>query len=97
MACTQDSPNQKGSISECYLSEIMAKTKALITCVVTAQLTSLYNRYPRFAPNILWLKRGKSGVSIKTIIKFPFKRKACQVYEGGCCRQVSTVVSLVVW
>ena len=30
-------------------------------------------------------------------IKFPFKRKACQVYEGGCCRQVSTVVSLVVW
>ena len=29
-------------------------------------------------------------------IKFPFKRKACQVYEGGCCRQVSTVVSLVV-
>ena len=32
-----------------------------------------------------------------TIIKFPFKRKACQVYEGGCCRQVSTGVSLVVW
>ena len=31
------------------------------------------------------------------IIKFPFKRKACQVYEGGCCRQVSTVVFLVVW
>ena len=30
-------------------------------------------------------------------IKFPFKRKACQVYEGGCCRQVSKVVSLVVW
>ena len=30
-------------------------------------------------------------------IKFPFKRKACQVYEGGCCRQVSTVASLVVW
>ena len=30
-------------------------------------------------------------------IKFPFKRKACQVYEGGCCRQVSTAVSLVVW
>ena len=27
------------------------------------------------------------------IIKFPFKSKACQVYEGGCCRQVSTVVS----
>ena len=32
-----------------------------------------------------------------TQIKFPFKRKACQVYEGGCCRQVCTVVSLVVW
>ena len=31
------------------------------------------------------------------LIKFPFKRKACQVYEGGCCRQVSTAVSLVVW
>ena len=31
------------------------------------------------------------------IIKFPFKRKACQVYEGGCCRQVSTVLSLVDW
>ena len=30
-------------------------------------------------------------------IKFPFKRKACQVYEGGCSRQVSTAVSLVVW
>ena len=30
-------------------------------------------------------------------IKFPFKRKACQVYEGGCCRQVRTAVSLVVW
>ena len=30
-------------------------------------------------------------------IKFPFKRKACQVYEGCCCRQVSTAVSLVVW
>ena len=28
-------------------------------------------------------------------IKFPFKRKACQVYEGGCCRQVSTVVPLI--
>ena len=32
----------------------------------------------------------------KERIKFPFKRKACQVYEGGCCRQVSKVVSLVV-
>ena len=32
-----------------------------------------------------------------TKIKFPFKRKACQVYEGGCCRQVNTAVSLVVW
>ena len=31
------------------------------------------------------------------LIKFPFKRKACQVYEGGCCRQVSTFVSLVEW
>ena len=30
-------------------------------------------------------------------IKFPFKRKACQVYEGNCCRQVSSVISLVVW
>ena len=29
--------------------------------------------------------------------KISFKRKACQVYDGGCCRQVSTVVSLVVW
>ena len=27
-------------------------------------------------------------------IKFPFKRKACQVYEGSCCRQVSIVVAL---
>ena len=36
-------------------------------------------------------------VQYKTKIKFPFKRKACQVYEGCCCRQVSTVVSLVVW
>ena len=33
----------------------------------------------------------------RIVIKFPFKKKACQVYEGGCCRQVSTVVSLVVW
>ena len=41
---------------------------------------------------------GKSFSKIDiVIIKFPFKRKACQVYEGGCCRQVSTVVSLVVW
>ena len=34
---------------------------------------------------------------LQQMIKFPFKRKAFQVYEGGCCRQVSTVVSLVVW
>ena len=33
----------------------------------------------------------------KVNIKFPFKRKACQFYGGSCCRQVSTVVSLVVW
>ena len=40
----------------------------------------------------------KTLVQILSImIKFPFKRKACQVYEGGCCRQVSTVVSLIVW
>ena len=36
-------------------------------------------------------------ILLKDIIKFPFKRKDCQVYGGGCCRQVSTVVSLVVW
>ena len=24
-------------------------------------------------------------------IKIPFKRKACQVYEGGCCRQVTYI------
>ena len=39
--------------------------------------------------HLLWLYTAE--------IKFPFKRKACQVYEGGCCRQVSTAVSLVVW
>ena len=36
-------------------------------------------------------------IMVLTGIKFPFKRKACKLYEGGCCRQVSTVVSLVVW
>ena len=51
----------------------------------------------------LSLQKGKVTAPVlcsalpKRIIKFPFKRKACQVYEGGCCRQVSTVVSLVVW
>ena len=30
-------------------------------------------------------------------IKFPFKRKACQVYEGGCCRQVSICVWWYDW
>ena len=74
MAAPKIPPNQKGSISECYLSEIMAKTKALITCVVTAQLTSSDNRYPRFAPNI-WLKRGKSGVCIKMIKSYNFSIK----------------------
>ena len=38
-----------------------------------------------------------SVFDLLVIIKFPFKRKACHVYEGGCCRQVSTVVFLVVW
>ena len=45
-------------------------------------------------PDILSLKNLLRQLSV---IKFPFKRKACQVYEGGCCRQASTVVSLVVW
>ena len=25
------------------------------------------------------------NMDFKGQIKFPFKRKACQVYEGGCC------------
>ena len=55
--CTQDSPNQKGSISECYLSEIMAKKGAdHLRGYCTADIFVL-----------LWLKRGKSGGCIKTI------------------------------
>ena len=44
----------------------------------------------------IWVENTISPIKLIGI-KFPFKRKACQVYEGGCCRQVSTVVSLVVW
>ena len=45
-----------------------------------------------------WLYRGQNrecvtGALEAKGIKFPFKRKACHVYKGGCCRQVSIVVS----
>ena len=43
------------------------------------------------------LLTGTLNLRANKTVKFPFKRKACQVYEGGCLRQVSTVVSLVVW
>ena len=57
--------------------------------------------FDRVNRDILFIKLANIGVSGNMLeyikIKFPFKRKACQVYEGGCCRQVSTVVSLVDW
>ena len=53
--------------------------------------------YSKICENFIKQFEGYLEYAFKTTIKFPFKRKACQVYEGVCCMQVSTVVSLVVW
>ena len=65
------------------------KTKALITSAATAQLASLYKRYPRFALNI-WLKRGKLGVCIKTIKSdnFSIKLYVVAIYKNRLAKAV---------